>query len=172
MLICLSLLMVGISHAQNIYNGTSLYVSEGGLLHVPGSIENEGYLQNNGTLKLQGNWSNENTYNGDGEIVLDGDQEQHITNHDQPIARLNINGPAEKWIEGLITITKNINLENGIIRFANEGKLYLDHNATITGGSSSSYIDGPLTQEGNGYKFFQSGRTESIAHWSCWMFVA
>lgn len=157
--ICFSFLFLawGATKAQDLYNSTGLYVI-GGALHVPGNIQNEGYLQNNGTVTLEGNWTNENTYNGTGKIELKGERAQYVLNHDQSIASLQVNGPGEKWIGDSLFLTQNLTLENGVIHFYNAGKLQLAHRATIDGGSRGSYIHGPLTHEGSGYKFYPVGK--------------
>jgi hypothetical protein len=149
--------MYGISDAQDLYNGTGLFVT-GGALHVPGTVTNDGYIQNNGTVTLEGDWINKNTYNGRGTVLLQGVSEQHVFNHNQPMAQLHVNASGGKWIGDELLLTEKLTLEEGVINFEGLGKLQLADKVSIHGGSETSYVNGPLTHEGTGYKFYPVGK--------------
>ncbi|HZY79222.1 MAG TPA: gliding motility-associated C-terminal domain-containing protein [Cyclobacteriaceae bacterium] len=151
--------LVGMSlqaYSQDIHNGASIF--------IPASIDayfnslyNSGFIQNNGTIEVTGDWKNTNVYQGLGAIVLSG-KDQRIDNNDQAIEKLLIEGSGMKSVDGKLVINGSLDLASGVIKISENDTLLIRAGASIEGGSRSSFVDGKLTREGTGYRFFPVGR--------------
>ena len=60
----------------------------------------------------------------------------------------NNNSPEGMTLKGDLTILKNINLTDGLINTSDTAYLIIEDGATITGGSSSAYVNGPMIKRG------------------------
>ncbi|WP_165824119.1 gliding motility-associated C-terminal domain-containing protein [Pseudochryseolinea flava] len=144
--------------AQTVFNGTSIYVANEGMIHLPAEVSNEGYFENNGLVEAGGDWINKGVYHGTGILALVGGDAQSVKINDQPFERLRISGGGVKIFEDKVHVKNLLTLEEGIVQFSQGGSLSLEAHAKIVGGSEQSYISGALTQEGVGYKFFPVGK--------------
>lgn len=144
--------------SQDLHNTTSLYIPAGTNLFVGGALHNSGFLQNKGIITVTGDWKNDQTYQGEGQIIFDGAANQRIFNNKQAIQHAVITGGGDKWIDDKIVITQQLDLRQGILFVEDEDTLLLKEKAIVTAGSLSSYVDGALTAEGPGYKFFPIGK--------------
>lgn len=110
---------------------------------VEGNVTNSGSILNEGDLRLTGDWSNDGDYSSvSGTFMLNGSNQlfvpgESVYNH------LAINSSGAVIIEDL-SISNSLELVNGIVSVATESKIFLQENATISGGSSNAYIDGAL----------------------------
>jgi hypothetical protein len=153
-----ALLLISLSSfAQNINTGTNIFISSGLEVYIGGSVMNTGFFQNNGRIKLAGNWINTSVYQGSGIVSLDG-VDQLLINNNQAINYLIINGGGVKTLQGLLTITGKIDFNDGIVNVGNSDTLLMTLGSSVTGGSDFSYVNGALTAEGSGYKFFPIGK--------------
>jgi hypothetical protein len=152
----LAMLLCASSYAQNLSNQTSIFIPEGMEVHL-GDVNSSGFIQNQGTLHLSGNWQNTNVYQGLGTLWLTGDSEQVIFNNRNAVTDLVIDGGGVKTIRGMLPVSGHINFLHGLVDVQEGDTLYLTQNATVTGGSFLSYVQGPLTVEGTGYRFFPIG---------------
>lgn len=143
------------SCAQDLHNNTSIFIPNNISVYA-GDVDNRGFIQNNGTIEVTGNWNNRDVYQGLGTIILSG-RNQEIDNNNQAIENLLIDGGGKKSLEGKVTINGSLELVSGIIEIKNGNELLIDGDASIEGGSSSSFVEGSLTIEGTGYKFFPVG---------------
>jgi hypothetical protein len=150
------LLLPGIIHAQVISNQTNIFIPEGMEMHV-GDVGNSGFIQNQGTLRVRGHWQNNNVYQGLGTLWLTGDTEQIIFSNGNAVANLVIDGGGVKTIRGTLPVSGAIDFLHGIVQVQDTDTLYIMPNASIAGGSSLSYVNGPLVSAGTGYKFFPIG---------------
>ena len=148
--------------AQGFYNGSTVYIS-GTNLHIDGAVYSTGTLNNGGVISFTGNWESKGQYKGDGAVEAVGNSPQVIAHHDQRVSRLIINGWGTKYIKGRINITRELNLQEGIVEVSSKDVLRLKEGAVATGGSPESFVDGALTVTGNGYKFFPIGKHGSYA---------
>lgn len=148
--------------AQGLYNASTIRI-DGVEIHVDGEIENSGVLNNNGVITFTGNWSSIGTYNGEGSVEAHGHAPQKIAHHGQQITRLSMNGWGTKYITGKLIVDKELILNQGIVEVSSDDILKLNRDATVTGGSPVSFVDGALTVEGNGYKFFPIGKNGTYA---------
>jgi hypothetical protein len=144
--------------AQTVVNGTTVYIPDGLEVHVDGDVGNTGFLQNLGIFYLTGDWRNINVYQGAGTIVLQGDRAQNIFNNKNAVNRLVIDGTGRKSVEDKLPVTTQFDLLSGIVVTEQDDTLFLASSATVTGGSSLSFVDGPLFSEGVGYKYFPIGK--------------
>lgn len=143
--------------AQTIDNGTSLFIAEGIQLHAPEGLTNSAFLQNSGAISLTGDWLNKSTYQGTGSVELNGSGQQ-LSNNDQSIETLIINGAGTKTLAGRLIINKQIFFQKGILMIAAADELILNTNCTAEGGSPLSYVNGALISRGSGYKFYPVGK--------------
>ncbi len=145
------------SMAQNVNNETTVFIPLGIELYACGNLVNTGFIQNNGSVSFEGDWLNQNVYQGTGIILLEGIN-QVISNNNQAIEKLVINGGGKKSILTKLTIAGSIDFNIGILIVSDDDTLCLNKNATINGGSAISYVDGALMTQGGGYKFFPIGK--------------
>jgi len=148
-----------LAYSQDIHNGTSIFIPNGIDLHFH-DFYSSGFVQNNGTIEITGDWKNTNVYQGLGAVVLSG-KNQTIDNNDQAIEQLLIDGGGKKFVKGKLVINGSLDLASGIVKVNKNDMLLVRDGAAIQGGSGSSFVDGPLTREGTGYRFFPVGRDGS-----------
>jgi gliding motility-associated-like protein len=148
--------IAAVANAQSIHNASSIFIPNSITVYA-GDLNNSGFIQNNGTIEASGNWKNENVYQGLGTIILSGD-DQLFDNHDQPVENLLIDGGGEKSLNGKLIITSSIDLASGIFKVGEDDTLLVRDRARVEGGSSASYVEGPMTIEGTGFRFFPVGR--------------
>jgi gliding motility-associated-like protein len=149
----------GKTAAQDVTTSTNVFITDGLLVSVDGSIRNSGFILNNGSITLSGDWLNTAVYQGTGAILLEGSDQQIHNNH-QSIYALSIGGGGTKTLTGLLTIDRLLTLKEGILMISDEDTLKLLAPVTIEGGSALSYVDGALISYGIGYKFFPVGKNE------------
>lgn len=156
--IAIFLLLANSLHSQSIHNnGQLISIESNALLSVGGDIHNQGIMFNKGTIQLAGDWLNKGHYDeASGSIVLTG-ADQNIDHNGQAFYNLFVNGAGHKYLASDLQIFGEMALENGIIHPSSH-QLLLTDNADATGGSSRAYVDGPLYQAGNGYRFFPIGK--------------
>ena len=143
------------SLSQDIHNGTSIFIPNDITLYFD-DLDNDGFIQNNGTIEMHGDWLNESVYQGLGTIVLSGDDQQ-INNNNQAVQNLLIDGGGTKTIEGNMIVNNSLDLASGILKVDKRDTLLIRETATVEGGSAASFVDGALTVEGTGFKFFPVG---------------
>jgi hypothetical protein len=153
-------LAVGMPSArcQDVVNQSNLFVPDGIEIHIDGSFANGGFVMNQGTVFVTGDWKNTNVYQGVGLVVLNGPQDQGFFNNKNAVAMLAIDGLGVKHITDLVPVTNELHLLSGIVRVTSSDTLALGQSAIIKGGSPQSYVEGPLTYAGTGYKFFPIGK--------------
>lgn len=123
---------------------------------------NNGTIINNGSFLIAGAWVNNGTYDaGTGDFTLNSPGDQIVNHNAQSFERLIIRGGGNKIFQADITINDNINLQDGILISQNGARLIIGENAQVTGGSSDSYIAGPLFMYVNDDAFYPIG-TSSV----------
>lgn len=145
------------AQGQGLTNQTSLFVGEGIEIHVDGDVMNSGFIQNQGDMFVIGDCVSSGVYQGLGRITLNGSS-QTFNNNNNPVYRLAINGSGIKKIEGKVSVSQSLDLTLGMVAVADADTLVVADGATINGGSDLSYVEGALTREGTGYKFFPIGK--------------
>lgn len=151
-----------VASSQGITNESTLYIN-GVSVYVAGDIINSGILRNDGALSVSGDWKSRGKYNGDGVLKLSGNTPQRISHYSQAVNSLLIDGWGTKYIKGEINISASLVMEQGVVEVSEDDLLNLKESAVVEGGSPESYINGALTVEGNGYKFFPIGKNGTYA---------
>lgn len=147
---------------QGLYNGSSLYI-DGVNVYVDGDIRNSGNLENHGLLALTRDWESRGTYAGQGTLEVYGNTPQKIYHFNQTVHNLVVDGWGQKYIKGSINITNEFHLRQGIIEVSPQDALKLKQGVAIFGGNTDSYVDGAVTVNGAGYKFFPVGKNGTYA---------
>jgi len=142
--------------AQNINNSANLFIADGVNVYTGGHLINTGFLQNNGSFSLSGDWSNLSIYQGTGSVSLKGGN-QLFSNLAQPVAHLIIDGEGIKSIPGKLVITNEVDFRIGVVLINDSDTLMMGPNCIVKNGSELSYVDGALTSQGGGYKFYPIG---------------
>lgn len=152
------------SHAlsQGVYNASNLYIL-GTAMYVDGAVRNTGALENNGHLAVSADWDSKGAYEGEGTLEVYGNAPQKVAHYGQDIAGLLINGWGVKYIKGALNVVREIHLNRGILEVSSRDVLKLHKDVTISGGNDKSYVDGAITVEGTGYKFFPIGKNGTYA---------
>jgi hypothetical protein len=144
-------------HGQGLTNQSNLFIPVGLELHLDGNFVNEGFIQNQGSFFVSGNWKNTNVYQGTGRVTLNGDVDQTIFNNKNAVYHLEINGRGQKFISDKLPISNRLDLNIGIVNVSDVDTLLITNGATVGGGSIASFVNGALTHQGTGYKFFPIG---------------
>ena len=135
------------------------------------SGNNKLFAGNSGTLSVAGNWTNNNTsndpyiidhtstiiFNGLGNQIIGG---TNITNFNDLI--LNKTG-GNVTLNQDITITGNATFTNGIMNSNSTNSINFLDNATVSGGSNTSYVNGPVIKTGNDAFIFPLGKDGKYA---------
>jgi len=131
---------------QSLFNnGATISIKSNTTFSVGENATNNGTIINNGDFLISGAWINNGTYDaGTGKFTLNSPGDQIVNHNAQAFERLIIRGGGNKIFQADITINEDLDLQNGILVSANGAKLVISENAQITGGSSSSYVAGPL----------------------------
>lgn len=148
--------------AQGLYNASSLHI-RGAEVYVDGAVYNTGTLTNNGHLAVSADWDSKGRYDGGGLLVLNGNSPQRIFHYGQDVARLLISGWGVKFIKGEFSVAREFHLQRGVVEVTSPDVLKLNNGARVIGGHSESYVDGPVTVDGTGYKFFPIGKNGMYA---------
>ncbi|HBX53293.1 MAG: hypothetical protein A2275_10590 [Bacteroidetes bacterium RIFOXYA12_FULL_35_11] len=161
-------------NAQFLYNKENkLVVAANTYLVISGSYRNlpnsSLAITSGGTVKISGDLYNDATSTldfGNGIVHFNGSGSPQIiggtstANHAVAFYNCMYNSNGIKLAKNVI-VNNNINITNGIL-YTGEDTLSLSSSATITGGSSTSFIDGKLKKSGNGAAFtFQTGDVQS-----------
>jgi gliding motility-associated-like protein len=157
LLFFIGLFSCGVLNAQSLYNQSLISISPSSVLFVKDSLVNNGTLINNGDMQIGGAWVNNNQYDaGQGQITFNSDLPQVINHNDQAFSKLTITG-GEKIFQANITIENELNLSEGVLISQNDAKIIFNDDATITGGSDQSHIQGAVYHKGAGDKLFPVG---------------
>jgi gliding motility-associated-like protein len=143
--------------AQNISIESNLFIPFGIEMSTNGNVTNTGFFQNNGSFSLKGDWLNQSIYQGTGLIMLAG-ANQLVANNNQSIEEVSIDGGGIKTIKEKLIINKKINFNDGVILVDDSDTLWMNTNCIAIGGSTNSYVNGALSAQGTGYKFFPVGK--------------
>jgi len=120
-------------------------VSGSSEINLGGNIDRTDYgaftLGNNATLILNGSTSQ----------TIPSDSTSTFGNDEFIISNLEINNTSNLPLPlvGPLSVDKNLDLKNGIIQTTDTNILTLEDGATITGASSTAYIDGPMIKKGS-----------------------
>ena len=157
-LTCLLILIVPVTWAQNLVNQSTIYISNNSVLFVSGDLTNNGLIINNGDMQVGGAWINNNQYDaGIGKITFNSDLPQIINHNAQSFSRLTISGGGVKNFLADITIEDELELTDGTLVSQNGAAIVFASGSTITGGSNSAHITGPVYHIGSGDKLFPIG---------------
>lgn len=156
-LVWLTISVATSAHAQ-IHNSSNLYIGSGIEVHADGPVLNSGFIQNQGELSVTGDWLNTNIYQGLGRLILDGTTTQTLINNGNSIYSLRINNNNFIDWNDQVVIDNRLELTSGIVRVADPNSLTLAATATVAGGSTASFVEGPMIVRGTGYKFMPIGK--------------
>jgi hypothetical protein len=145
------------AQSQGIYNESSIHI-DGTSIFVDGEVNNAGLLVNDGLVAFTNDWESTGTYRGKGSLEANGTSTQKISHHHQKVNSLIMNGWGSKFIKGEINVTDEFHLKKGIVRVSDKDLLSLKDGVLIFGGSLESHVEGAITAEGSGYKFFPLGK--------------
>lgn len=135
--------------------GTSLFVLDSGTIDVKGNITvSSGLNGGMGTIKVSG--TGNQTFTGATSLITG------------KLPNFTINKSSGTFtVTNYFNVAKTLALTNGIISTANNSsKVHLLDNATLSGGSTSSYVDGIVSKLGNDafkYPIGESGKYRPIS---------
>ena len=152
----------GSAVAQGLHNESSIHIGDVSVF-VDGSVSNEGFLRNDGQLTFTNDWESAGPYSGSGTLEAIGNGAQKIVHFNQEVSNLYIQGWGTKYINGQIRVANVLRLTSGIVHVSSKDRLSLHEGARIEGGSADSHVDGAITVQGTGYKFFPVGKNGTYA---------
>lgn len=128
-----------------------LTVNAGGTLQVdPGT-----------TLTITGAFTGGGTIINNGRIVLAGSTTQNFPGTGATVSAMNeleINNAAGVVVNNSFTITRELALTNGVLTTTSVNLLTMSNGSFVTGGSSSSFVNGPIQKVGNTAFTFPVGK--------------
>ena len=145
--------------SQSVYNnGSVISISGSTIFSVGESLTNNGQVINNGDLIITGTWINNGNYDeGSGQITLNSPGTQIVNHNDQSFNILNITGGGQKLFQADITVVGTLNLVDGVLVSENGARIIMEDGSVLSGGSASSYIQGPFYHRGTGSRLFPIG---------------
>ncbi|MDQ3393270.1 MAG: gliding motility-associated C-terminal domain-containing protein [Bacteroidota bacterium] len=160
------LYFIGLMHffanakGQSIINKSQLItIAPNTHVTVSGNFINEGIVINQGSISVSGDWQNLKEYDHSiGTMIFNGEKDQVIDHNDQVFYDLEINGLGKKILKSNIVVSHKLILINGILYPENDQYLLLGRDASLKGGSETSYINGAFYHTGTGYKYFPIGK--------------
>jgi hypothetical protein len=105
---------------------------------------------------------NEGTFlERNGQIILSGTVPQYYYSAvgEYNIYNLTVNNTAGVYLDMPMNIVNSLTLTNGIIYSSSANLLTINHNATVTGASNTSYVNGPVKKIGNAAFTFPVGKS-------------
>jgi hypothetical protein len=145
--------------AQALTNNNAIItVNPDTRMTIDGGVLNNGDLVNHGTISVTGDWMNVDTYTpSTGRLIFNGAQEQHIAHNHGQVFKLDMEGGGNKTITSAIEIQDTLNFIDGVVSVESGVSLLVQSNGVVVGGSDLSYVDGTLSHQGTGYKYFPVG---------------
>jgi len=105
---------------------------------------------NGHSITLSGNWTNNGTLTpGTQTVTFDGIGSSHMYGNTN-FYNLTLNkSTGDLYSDGTNHITNTLALTNGVLFSSSNTSVIVDAGASVSGGSTSSYIDGPMRKDGN-----------------------
>ena len=148
-------------------SGSGDKVSQGNL-DIDGDLEILGTATldvNTGSdaINLSGNWTSTGTFDeGSQTVTFDGTSDQTITNSSgETFYNLVVNKTVGNVVlssDIIIQTGAFLSLTRGLLQSSSSNTITIQDNAGIIGGSDDSYVDGPLTKEGDDDFTYQVGK--------------
>ncbi|HLF47718.1 MAG TPA: T9SS type A sorting domain-containing protein [Chitinophagaceae bacterium] len=127
-------------------NDAGIYITS------PEGITNSGA---NGNIRVTGSRS----YNSGATYIFNGNAIQSEGGGlPSTVKKMTINNNAGIILSKAVTVTESLTLTNGILTTSNSNLLIIDNNATVSGVSNNSYVNGPVRKTGNGSFTFPIGK--------------
>ncbi len=118
-------------------------------------------LESGAQLSVTGNLAISGTLTDNGTINFNGSSVQAIPA--QTYNNLTINNSAGVNLAGNINVAGALTLTNGILTSTAANKLTLTSTASVSGGSNTAYVDGPMSKIGGGDFVFPVGDGDKFA---------
>lgn len=142
-------------------NGSIISIKSNTIFSIGENATNNGTIINNGSFLIAGAWQNNGTYDaGTGDFTLNSPGDQIVNHNAQAFERLIIRGGGNKIFQADITINDGLTLQDGVMLSQNGARLYIAPGASVTGGTASSYIAGPLFITGSENLFYPIGTND------------
>jgi hypothetical protein len=140
-----------------VSTNATVFIDSEAILSVVGDAKNDGTIENPGTIQLKGYLDNQNVLNSTGSFVLSG-LNQTIYHKNNVLSTLICNGGGIKKLTNNITITKELDLNDGLLKPLDSTTLLLKSTANTSLGNTDSYVDGKLFTEGLSNRYFPIGK--------------
>ena len=152
--VALSVLMASKPLSAQITNNGTLHLDENAIVFSTGNIDNNAGATRNCAssnapyLELHGDFTNANTatfQRGTSKIMVSGSSDQSITSGGDGFHLIEVNKPSgEVTIQDQTPVFLQLNLTNGFVQTSNGNELVIEAGAAIHGGSTTSYLEGPV----------------------------
>ena len=140
-----------------VSSNATLYIDSSAILDIVGDAQNDGTIMNPGTIHLSGNLNDQNTLNSTGNFILSG-LNQTIYHKNNNFATLICNGGGIKKLTNSITISEQLDLNEGLIKPLDSTIFLLKSTANTSLGNIDSYVDGKVFTEGLSGRYFPIGK--------------
>ncbi len=145
--------------SQSLLNDDGVIsITQNAVLSVSENFTNNGRLVNDGRLVVGQNWLNNGDYDAGstGLIVLNGEEAQSINHNAQTFQNVEISG-GDKIFQADLTVNESIIFTDGKLFSENGAKLIIGPDASISGGSETSYVVGSLYLSSGAERFYPVG---------------
>ena len=157
----ISFVCIKIQSNAQLYVGSEsmVQISSNATIGITGDLYSNGKIYNTGIITLSGNFDNQNECISTGSLILNGN-DQSFYHKNVDISNLTINGGGIKTINSNVSIFTKLDLSNGYVRPLQGTKIIIKKDASITLGSTDSYVDGMLYFEGKGTHYYPIGKSK------------
>ena len=151
-------------------NGANIIIASGAHIYIDGGSsggfinQSTGIVDSDGSISLEGDWTNNastsvfTNLNANGTTAFVGTTAQTIGgSHSTSFENFTINNSAGATLSQNQSIDRQLTLTNGVISTSSSDILTLTSNASVSGGSNASHVDGPMTKEGTSDFVFPTG---------------
>ena len=148
--------------AQWIVQSGQVHINEASLVVVDADLTNRGDFIQSGQLRLTSDLHNEGNFKTFKSTVSLIGQDQNMILEEAAIEALTVEGGGIKSVRG-DWLVNSLALSNGILKIHRDASFILSSQATITGGSAASYVEGFLYHTGTGRKVYPLGSNGTYA---------
>ena len=144
-----------------VVNGTldmDCDVTNNNILDCNGTVNSKAdcIINNNGTIKIAGTYTQLGDYNNTaGLVIFDGNATQTIP--EDGFYNVQINNSSDVTLDGNVSIAGTLTLTDGIINTSSTKLLTINDGGSVSGGSNTAHIDGPIAKVGAGDFVFPVG---------------
>ena len=146
-----------------VENTGTLTNNASGTITANGAMETKGTFTNNGTFNIGNTYTFSGNYDpSSGNVAYIGSTTQTIVVPSNDYKNLTISNSAGVSLDGSVTVSGTLTLTDGIITSTSTNKLTMADGSSVSGGSNTAFVDGPMAKIGNTDFVFPVGNVDTL----------